>query len=579
MTHVPKPKPPVSSTCEKATELELPAPTQSVVVPAPATPRALRPPPPPPSSRPSLPPSSRSSVPSLPLPRKTQHPTEPTSKATIALGDSDLEPLSSLGAKPTFSIRRGAVLGGRFRVKELIGAGAQCYVFSAEHTTLKSAVAIKCLQPQLVTPDLVDRFAREAQALTAIRNAHVAAVLDVGRAPCGTPFIVMEFLEGRDLGALLETRPRLEQRQATEILLQTCEGLAAAHALGLVHQDIKPSNIFLSDEMGIVKAKVVDFGVARVAIARTPSLPPKFTRSELDDTVGGTPFYMPPEQFFANSVIDPRSDIFSLGMVLYEMLRGTHAFDLEMSTRQPGQRVRLERAGIDPGLFSVIERCLMQDPEARFESVAELAVAILPFAPSRSRSHAEAAAALLRKAGLSVASRMPSSFPPPPMIRSQPLASAVPPLPPAILPSISSVPVPVPAPASRWPLYVGIAIAVGAVGAAAAWRSFASREVAAAPTATNALPTTGAQSASGPSPIVINPVVRPAPLSSSADVETVPGSTPAARPAASALDVKAAKAAKATKAAAGEGQGAKALDPPSAKPPGAATGTSEDLGF
>ncbi|HSO40698.1 MAG TPA: serine/threonine-protein kinase, partial [Labilithrix sp.] len=390
-------------------------------------------------------------------------------KATsFHLDDDDLKPLEQLSPLligTDFSIRRGLVLGGRFRVTRLIGAGAQCYVYAAEHTTLKSQVAIKCLQPALVTPELVERFAREAQALTSIRNAHVAAVLDVGRAPCGTPFIVMEYLEGADLSALLETRPRLEQRQAAEIVLQTCEGLAAAHALGLVHQDIKPSNIFLSDEMGIVKAKVVDFGVARVAIAKTDG-PAKFTRSRLDDTIGGTPFYMSPEQIFAHAVIDHRSDMFSLGMVLYEMLRGTHPFDLEMSTRQPGQAVRIERSGIDPALADIIQKCLQQDPDKRFANVAELAVALLPFAPSRARSHADAAGALLRKAGHSIGSRMPSSVPPPlsqstmPQGMTIPAAPGLPNIPGATMTATTAAP----AARRRWPFYPALALAALAGG-------------------------------------------------------------------------------------------------------------------
>jgi serine/threonine-protein kinase len=596
--------PKVSATFEKATELEVTA-SAPVVPPAPGSGRTVRPPPPVPA-RPSRPPL-----------RKTQHPTEPASKSTIALGDADLEPLSTLAVKPAFSIRRGIVLGGRFRVNQLIGAGAQCYVYSAEHTTLKSPVAIKCLQPQLVTPDLVDRFAREAQALTAIRNAHVAAVLDVGRAPCGTPFIVMEYLQGRDLSALLETRPRLEPRQATEILLQTCEGLAAAHALGLVHQDIKPSNIFLSDEMGIVKAKVVDFGVARVAIARTPSLRPTFTRSELDDTVGGTPFYMPPEQFFANSVIDPRSDIFSLGMVLYEMLRGTHAFDLEMSTRLPGDPVRIEPSGIDPGLFAVISRCLEQNPENRFESVAELAVALLPYAPSRSRSHAEAAAALLRKAGLSVASTMPSSIPPPMSSQSM--------LPEVRIPSPAPLPGPIAEAAkpSRWPLYAGVVVAASAVGFAVLHRSLSpSSSPSSIPPASTAQtsPANAANGTGAASAIAINPMTRTASAGSvgtsaspnagntAANTNGIAGGTTAAggvavlgggpgaasgpppsgifaRPGTGAFGAAGVK--EAAKEGAKEGtkgsakDGANAAEPGAAKPvaPSLPTGTSEDLGF
>lgn len=498
----------------------------------------------------------------------------------MALGEQDFEPLSSLsataGAQREFSIRRGIVLGGRFRVTKLIGAGAQCFVYAAEHTTLKSQVAIKCLRPELISADLVDRFAREAQALTAIRNAHVAAVLDVGRAPCGTPFIVMEFLQGRDLGELLETRPRLEQRHATEIALQTCEGLAAAHALGLVHQDIKPSNIFLSDEMGLVKAKVVDFGVARVSVHKSESMRPRFTRSKLDDTVGGTPFYMPPEQFFVDSVIDPRSDIFSLGMVIYEMLRGTNAFDLEMSTRKPGGGVTIERSGLDPGLADVIEKCLEENPQDRFESVAELAIALLPYAPSRSRSHAEAASAMLRKAGLFVKSTLTSSIPPMP---AQLTAVTIPPS--AAVPTIAAVAEPEPAPPAR-----GIRLALlAAVGVAAAvaigvmgWRLAASSPVSS--TSGNAAP-------AAPSAVAINPAQRASGSASttSATLEVAPTtSAPAAAASASGKPIPAWLKAANERAAAKAAQGGASATPaaPSAatsSPAPRPAGTSEDLGF
>ncbi len=330
-------------------------------------------------------------------------------KSTIALTDADVDVLAQVGP----AIRRGAVLAGRYRVLRLIGSGGQCYVYEAEHVTLKSRVAIKCLQPQFAAGELVERFAREAQALTVIRNAHVAAVLDVGRASCGTPYIVMEFLQGKDLAGLLQTRPQLTARQATEILLQACEGLAAAHALGLVHQDIKPGNIFLSEEMGLVKAKIVDFGVARVSPTATQSRRGQVVRSKLDESIGGTPFYMPPEQFFPETVVDARSDIFALGMVLYEMLRGTVAFDREMSARSYHASVRVNANGLDPELVSIVEKCLEYEPQARYRSVAELAIALVPFAPSRARVHADAACKLLRAAGVTVEQELPLTIPPP----------------------------------------------------------------------------------------------------------------------------------------------------------------------
>ena len=563
--------PKVSSTFEKVTEVEVTEDGAANAVPQVAAAAVIS----------NLPPM-RAPMQSRPSTKPDRLPTKPNAggdKSTIALGEQDFEPLSSLSASATaqreFSIRRGIVLAGRFRVTKLIGAGAQCFVYAAEHTTLKNQVAIKCLRPELISADLVDRFAREAQALTAIRNAHVAAVLDVGRAPCGTPFIVMEFLQGRDLSELLEGRPRLEPRHATEIALQTCEGLAAAHALGLVHQDIKPSNIFLSDEMGLVKAKVVDFGVARVSVHKSESMRPRFTRSKLDDTVGGTPFYMPPEQFYVDSVIDPRSDIFSLGMVLYEMVRGTNAFDLEMSTRKPGEGVTIERSGIDPGLADVIEKCLALRPDDRYDSVAELAFALLPYAPSRSRSHAEAAAAVLRKAGLLVKTTLNSSIPPPMASGPQMPTVSIPPA--APLPSI--VPGPDYAPRrSRTPIYAAVGlVAVAAIGVGA-WRFASSGAPAAAesappPPATSALP-----AAIGMAPAQrssAEPAATPTSLELPANASAAtPSATPSGKPIPAWLD------AANKRAAAGKAAGA-AAPPSAAAPPTAAkpAATSEDLGF
>lgn len=584
-------RPKISSTfarsvaATKETDLEVvPAPrsSQNSVPPPPSSQNAMRPrastgnrPPPRRHTGPGVPPPAPSSRPSTPGATLSSSGAQKTT--SYHLGDDDLRPLEQLSPLligTDFSIRRGIVLGGRFRVTQLIGAGAQCYVYAAEHTTLKSQVAIKCLQPALVTPELVERFAREAQALTSIRNAHVAAVLDVGRAPCGTPFIVMEYLEGADLSALLETRPRLEQRQAAEIVLQTCEGLAAAHALGLVHQDIKPSNIFLSDEMGIVKAKVVDFGVARVAIAKTHG-PAKFTRSRLDDTIGGTPFYMSPEQIFAHPIIDHRSDMFSLGMVLYEMLRGTHPFDLEMSTRQPGQPVKIERAGIDPALADIIQKCLQQDPEKRFANVAELAVALLPFAPSRARGHADAAAALLRKAGHSIGSRMPSSVPPPALSQSTmpqgmtiPAAPGVPTFGAVATPAVPATPA-----RKRWPLYAALAAVVLGGGGFAATRAMTATPP--APTAAHPPPAEEAAIALGGSGRTrAQAPAEPEPATTPSGAPA----TPASAPAKPVVGGPWPPAPKASASAAASAKGAKAA----ASAPGTApapAGTAEDLGF
>lgn len=366
-----------------------------------------------------------------------------------------------------YSFRPGAVLSGRFVVDKLVGAGGQCFVYEAHHVTLRQRVAVKTLRPELLDHgDVIERFAREAEAMTAIRNAHVANVLDAGRAPCGAPFIVMEFLAGRDLASFLEARPRLPPRQAFEIFLQICEGVAAAHAVGLVHQDIKPANIFLAEEMGLLRAKVVDFGVARISSRQTYKTRIRGIRAE--DALAGTPLYMSPEQL-ARGQVDARSDIFSLGLVLYEMLRGTLEFDREMRVRSLGSPVPVDRTALDrdaaPGVADVVARCLEMDPADRYADLGELAVAVLPFAPTRSRANAESTLALLDgHAARPRRVELPSMFPP--SSSSAPDAS----------PEASASPQPVSSPptSSKRPtatLSLGVALlAVGAL-AALAWPS------------------------------------------------------------------------------------------------------------
>ncbi|MBS2017512.1 MAG: serine/threonine protein kinase [Deltaproteobacteria bacterium] len=325
----------------------------------------------------------------------------------------------SLAKTLDFSFRSGAVLSGRFVVDRLIGVGGQCYVYEAHHYSLKQRYAIKTLRPELLRdPSFTDRFAREAEAMTAIRNAHVAAVIDAGRAACGAPFIVMEFLAGRDLGSFLDTRPALSLRSALDILLQTCEGVAAAHSLGLVHQDIKPANIFLAEEMGVIRAKVVDFGVAR--LARVRKTRGSIRELQNEDVLAGTPLYMSPEQLMGGNV-DARSDVFALGLVLYEMLRGSIEFEREMMGRSLGSPIVLNREALDrdagPVVTDVIARCVELDPAKRFGDVGELAVALLPFAPSRARANVESTLAILdahrpRGQRSSLASVFPSVVPP-----------------------------------------------------------------------------------------------------------------------------------------------------------------------
>jgi serine/threonine-protein kinase len=217
----------------------------------------------------------------------------------------------------------GDLIAGKYEVIKLIGSGGMGYVVSAMHIELGEVVALKFLRSEaLLIEELVERFAREARAAAKIRSEHVARVFDVGVLPDGIPFIVMEHLDGQDLSDVLHERGPLPIKVAVEYVMQACEALAAAHASGVVHRDIKPENLFLTKHaQGLDFIKILDFGISKVALA-----PGKrgFVRTMMPL---GSPVYMSPEQIRSSDQVDARTDIWSLGCVLFELLTGTVAFN------------------------------------------------------------------------------------------------------------------------------------------------------------------------------------------------------------------------------------------------------------
>ncbi|HEX9297629.1 MAG TPA: serine/threonine-protein kinase [Polyangiaceae bacterium] len=313
----------------------------------------------------------------------------------------------------------GEILGGKYEVIELIGVGCIGFVISARRCALGDEVALKFLRPEyLAHQDLVARFAREARVAVRIKSEHVARVLDVGSLRNGAPFIVMERLEGRDLGELIELGP-LPVPMAIEYVLQACEALATAHAAGVVHRDIKPENLFLTRLVnGTEVVKVLDFGISKLAL----------TGSTLDSrmplvrttTALGSPVYMSPEQIRASQNIDARSDIWALGGLLYELLVGSVAFDAPSLVQicaliLESNPVPLRT--IDPTvpaeLEGVVNRCLEKEPRARFQSVAELAIALRPFAPDRAHGLVERCCYVLKEDDRLHLEAEPSDFPSP----------------------------------------------------------------------------------------------------------------------------------------------------------------------
>lgn len=298
----------------------------------------------------------------------------------------------------------GDLIAGKYEVIKLIGTGGMGYVVSAMHVELGEVVALKFLRPEaLQIEELVERFAREARAAAKIRSEHVARVFDVGVLPDGVPFIVMEHLAGQDLADVLQERGPLPVKVAVEYVMQACEALAAAHASGVVHRDIKPENLFLTKHaQGLDFIKILDFGISKVALA--PGGKRGFVRTMMPL---GSPVYMSPEQIRSSDQVDARTDIWSLGCVLFELLTGTVAFN-EPSLMQLSAAI-LEhdpvplRALVEdapPELEEVILRCLEKDVENRYGNIAELAIALYPFAPRRSRISAERCYHALKNAGL-----------------------------------------------------------------------------------------------------------------------------------------------------------------------------------
>jgi serine/threonine-protein kinase len=304
-------------------------------------------------------------------------------------------------------VREGDVLAGKYRVDRVLGVGGMGVVVAAHHIGLDERVAIKFLLPEVLDQgEAVARFAREARAAVKIKSEHVAKVTDVGKLENGAPYMVMEYLEGSDLSAWLAERGALPFEQAVEFVLQACEAIAEAHALGIVHRDLKPGNLFVTRRPdGMLSVKVLDFGISKMT-GMGGSSGPAMTRTS---ALMGSPLYMSPEQMQSSRDVDARSDIWALGVILYELVSGTPPFAAETMTElvlrvvQGAAPTPLRHARRDapPGLEQVIFRCLERDRARRYESIGTLAVALLPYGPKHSKISVERISGVLRSAGLS----------------------------------------------------------------------------------------------------------------------------------------------------------------------------------
>ena len=301
----------------------------------------------------------------------------------------------------TAPVKEGDVLAAKYRIEKVIGVGGMGVVVSAMHLELDQRVALKFLLPHAANnEELVGRFVREAKASVKLKGTHVAKVLDVGRMDDGRAYIVMEYLEGRDLGAELKAgADQLPIEDAVSWMLQACEGLAEAHALGIVHRDLKPGNLFLTRSAeGRALVKVLDFGISKSINPNTSDML-SLTKTEM---LLGSPLYMAPEQMRSSKYVDERSDIWALGAIAYELLTRRVPFEAEtlldlcFKVAQEGcPRVHELRPDVPVGLSDVVMRCLEKDPEARWDDIGALALALEAFAAPADRGSAARTIAIL----------------------------------------------------------------------------------------------------------------------------------------------------------------------------------------
>ena len=295
---------------------------------------------------------------------------------------------SSMDGSMGHGFSPGQLLLGKYRIEQVIGQGGMGLVLGAIHVELQHHVAIKVLLPIGVGSDVIEaRFLREAQIAASLRTENVVRVFDVGRLEDNRPYMVMEWLEGRDL-ATGPIGANLPLEEAIDYVVQACDAMAQAHARNLVHRDLKPANLFLvHDEHGVPTIKVLDFGISKI---RHESQNLALTEA---NGLMGSPLYMSPEQVRSARDVDARADIWSLGTILFELVAGIPPFDGETLgavfiavTQAAPRSLREIRPEVPAELEAVILRCLAKEPDQRFQRAQDLQLALLPFASSRSQA-------------------------------------------------------------------------------------------------------------------------------------------------------------------------------------------------
>jgi serine/threonine-protein kinase len=399
----------------------------------------------------------------------------------------------------------GAVLAGRYRVERVLGQGGMGVVVKAMHLQLHQPVAMKFLLPEVLgNQQVVQRFLREAQAAVRLKSEHVARVIDVGSLETGAPYMVLEYLEGADLSNF--PRSQLSVGGVVDLMLQACEALAEAHSLGIVHRDVKPANFFITrGSDGAPLLKVLDFGISKSPVAGS-----NLTATQ---SVMGTPAYMSPEQMRSSRDVDHRTDIWALGVVLYELLQGVPPYGGDTFSSMVIKVVNdpLPRMTVAlPGdLDAIVYRCLEKDPARRFQNVAELAQALAKYA----QSDTQAAISVQRTRSIIGLEARRSS------VESGAGGRAIPP---STLSGAVGAQTRPPGSGRRWPIVAGLVVLVAVVAVAVVASNGGGGPKAAGPGP-------AAPTAASPSPPAAAPAATPP---ASGAVATTPAPAPAAAPAA-----------------------------------------------
>lgn len=323
-------------------------------------------------------------------------------------------------------ISQGEIIAGRYRVERIVAEGGMGIIVAAKHIELEENVAIKFLRDEFAQkPEIVGRFAREAKAAAKIKSTYTATVHDVGISEDRGPFIVMEYLEGEDLEVVLQSDGRIPYARAAEYIMQAGEALAAAHAAGIIHRDVKPANLFLvKSDHNVPIIKVLDFGVSKTALTGNV-FGGAISLVKTQSLLVGSPIYMSPEQLRGTQEVGFTSDVWSLGAVLYELITGETAFTGSSITElcaavleSTPQSIRTRAPEAPPELEEVVMTCLEKDPKKRYQTVAEVVVALARFAPVRARMSVDRVIALSKAAGLLAQSYEPPEALMPPVIMS-----------------------------------------------------------------------------------------------------------------------------------------------------------------